>query len=255
MSAALEPLFANVLLLSCLWIYCLWRGDVSLIDLVWPLLFALAAWIWFQPSQADWRQWLLLALIMTWSARLHLYLARRNLGEGEDRRYQSLRQKYAPGFWWKSYFLVFMLQGLLGWIVSLAIYGAFHSSPSLPLWLAALGIALFGLIFESVADFQLARFKANSDNRGEVMDGGLWGLSRHPNYFGECCFWWGIGLMALPDYAWTLVSPLVITLLLLKVSGVTMLEKDISERRPAYRRYIQSTPAFLPAFRKQKGGA
>jgi len=148
-----------------------------------------------------------------------------------------------------------MLQGLLGWIVSLAIYGAFHSSPSLPLWLAALGIALFGLIFESVADFQLARFKANSDNRGEVMDGGLWGLSRHPNYFGECCFWWGIGLMALPDYAWTLVSPLVITLLLLKVSGVTMLEKDISERRPAYRRYIQSTPAFLPAFRKQKGGA
>lgn len=255
MSAIVEPLLANVVLLSGFWLYCLWRQNVSLIDLVWPLLFALAAWIWFEPASAATEHWIVLILVMMWSARLHIYLAIRNLGEGEDRRYQAMRKKHAPGFWWKSYFLVFLLQGVLGWVVSLAIYGAFKSNPPMFVWLPALCLALFGLAFETVADFQLARFKSRPENQGKVMDRGLWGYSRHPNYFGECCFWWGIGLMVLPQHYWALISPLVITLLLLKVSGVTLLERDISERRPAYRRYIRRTPAFLPGFRKQEGGA
>lgn len=255
MPVIFEPLAANMLLLFGLWVYCLWRRDVSLVDLVWPLLFALAAWIWFQPLAAGWHHWSVLILVMLWSGRLHIHLARRNLGEGEDRRYQAMRKKHAPGFWWKSYFLVFLLQAVLGWIVSLAIYGALQRAPSLLFWVPGFCLALFGLIFESVADFQLSQFKAQPKNQGEVMNRGLWGTSRHPNYFGECCFWWGVGLMALPESPWVLISPVVITLLLLKVSGVTMLEKDISVRRPAYKRYIKSTPAFLPSFRKQTGEA
>jgi steroid 5-alpha reductase family enzyme len=119
-------------------------------------------------------------------------------------------------------------------------------------WGDAVGAALagFGLVFESVGDGQLARFKADPAHRGQVMDRGLWRFSRHPNYFGEACVWWGLGLMALSGAgwagAWSIVSPLLMTVLLLKVSGIGLLEKDIAERRPAYRDYIVRTNAFVP---------
>jgi steroid 5-alpha reductase family enzyme len=115
--------------------------------------------------------------------------------------------------------------------------------------LAILGAALaaFGIVFEAVADWQLERFKKGSRNHGRVLDTGLWRYSRHPNYFGECCVWWGFGLMALGTGAWwALASPLLMTVLLLKVSGVTLLERDIGERRPEYARYVRETNAFLP---------
>lgn len=251
MTDIFQPLFANLALCAGVWLLSLWRRDASLVDLVWPLMFVLAAWIWFRPATAATGEWLVLALVMLWGLRLHLYLARRNLGHGEDRRYRQLRRNHQPGFWWKSLFMVFALQAALAWLASLAIFGALRGDN--PAWLTGAGLALglFGLAFESVGDWQLARFKADPDNAGQVMDRGLWRLTRHPNYFGECCLWWGVWLCAAATgYWWTLISPLLMTVLLVRVSGVAMLEKDIAERRPAYRDYIRNTPAFIPAFGK-----
>jgi steroid 5-alpha reductase family enzyme len=110
---------------------------------------------------------------------------------------------------------------------------------------------LFGILFESIADAQLAAFKARPDSQGQVMDTGLWRYTRHPNYFGECCVWWGFYLFAVSAGGWwSIVSPLLMTILLLRVSGVTLLEKDIGERRPAYRDYVQRTNAFIPGLPK-----
>lgn len=249
----LQPFWVNLSLLTLLWIYSVWRKDASLIDLAWPLLFVSAAWIWFEPVQANWPQWTALILVVLWGARLHIYLAKRNLGHGEDRRYQALRSSYSPGFWWKSYFIVFLLQCVLAWIASIVILGALQVKAPGIIWWAGVALAIFGLLFETVGDLQLARFKANPANRNAVMNQGLWRLTRHPNYFGECCFWWGVGLMALLAFPWGLISPLLMTFLLLRVSGVSLLEKDIGERRPGYREYLQSTPAFFPDFRKLRG--
>lgn len=247
----MQPLLANVALVTPLWLYCLWRRDASLIDLVWPLLFVLAAWLWFDPAVAGWRQWAVLLLVMVWGARLHIHLARRNLGHGEDRRYGRLRAAYSPGFWWKSFFLVFLLQAFLAWLAALVIFGALNTVHG-TWWLPLPGLALmvFGLGFESVADWQLDAFKNDPANAGRVLDSGLWRLSRHPNYFGECCFWWGVFILAAPGHGWTVVSPLLMTFLLVRVSGVAMLEREIGERRPAYRNYIRTTPAFIPDFGK-----
>lgn len=108
-------------------------------------------------------------------------------------------------------------------------------------------VATAGIVIEAVADAQLARFRRDSRTRGRVLDRGLWAWSRHPNYFGECCVWWGLWLVALAGgAAWTVFAPLLVTVLLLRVSGVTLLEKDIGERRPAYRDYVARTSAFVP---------
>jgi steroid 5-alpha reductase family enzyme len=121
---------------------------------------------------------------------------------------------------------------------------------------AGMGLALFGVAFESIGDAQMARFKADAANRGKVMDRGLWRYTRHPNYFGEACVWWGLWLMAMAGAgwsgAWAAVSPVLMTVLLLKVSGVSLLEKDIAERRPAYRDYIARTNAFVPGPQRGK---
>lgn len=250
MYAVAEPLLANLVMVSLLWLLSVLRRNASIIDLLWPLMFVVAAWIWFQPSTAQVHHWLVLALVMAWGARLHIYLARRNLGHGEDRRYQAIRRNNFPGFWWKSYFIVFLLQAVLAWIASFAIYGALQAEASLPWLLPGLALAAFGLVFEAAADWQLAAFNKLPANKKRVLDTGLWKLTRHPNYFGECCFWWGVFLCAMPAYWWAVVSPLLMTLLLLRVSGVSLLEKDIGERRPGYRDYVHSTPAFFPAFGK-----
>jgi steroid 5-alpha reductase family enzyme len=249
-----SPLLANVLLASLLWIFATWKKDVSLVDLLWPLFFVLSAWIWFDPNTAGFVQWAVLMLVMVWGARLHIHLARRNLGHGEDRRYQEIRKNNNPGFWWKSYFIVFVLQAVLAWLAALAIYGALQGDGFTWCSLLGLVVGVFGLLYEAVADWQLSRFKSDSANRGLVMNRGLWRLSRHPNYFGECCFWWGIYFLGLPAGWWTIVSPLLLTVLLLRVSGVSLLEKDIHERRPGYLDYIRQTPAFFPDFSRAIGG-
>jgi len=231
------------------WLLSLKLRNVSIIDTLWSVMFLLAASCYaIAGDSRSPRTLLVLVLVTLWAARLAIYIGWRNHGHGEDRRYQQIRARNNPGFEWKSLYLVFALQALLAWVISLPLLAAVHSTAPLGL-LDAAGALLWaiGLYFEAVGDAQLARFKADPAQRGQVMDRGLWRYTRHPNYFGEFCLWWGYYLIALSAGGWwSLPAPLLMSLLLLKVSGVTLLEQDIAERRPSYREYVQRTSAFVP---------
>ncbi|MEO1576963.1 MAG: DUF1295 domain-containing protein, partial [Pseudomonadota bacterium] len=194
------------------------------------------------------RSWLVVGLVLVWALRLSIYITARNWGHEEDYRYQAMREKRGPSFAYTSLVIVFLLQAVIAWVVSLPLLGvALSTSPLGPL--DALGVLVFlvGLYFEAVGDWQLSRFKANPDNKGKVMDRGLWRYTRHPNYFGDFTLWWGLYLIALAGGAWwAFPGPIIMSFFLLKVSGVAMLEKDIGERRPKYADYIERTNAFFP---------
>ena len=241
--------YAIAAIVVATWMLGTVKRDVSIVDSVWSLLFLAAALVYVRRSSitAPRDAWLV-ALVTIWALRLAIYLTWRNWGEPEDHRYVKMRKSNQPNFAFKSLFIIFLLQGVLAWIVSLPLIAAANSAQPLTAldYLGAL-VVLFGTWFESVGDMQLARFKADPGNRGKVMDTGLWRYTRHPNYFGEFCVWWGFYLMAVAAGGWwSLPGPLLMSFLLLKVSGVTMLEKDIGERRPGYREYIQRTNTFFP---------
>jgi steroid 5-alpha reductase family enzyme len=245
----LSGLVALLALAFCTWAVSLAKRDVSIVDSVWSVMILLAGGVYaaVQLAPAE-RVWWVLALVAIWAIRLAGYITWRNWGEGEDHRYQAIRARNQPNFGWKSLYLVFVLQAVLAWIVSLSLLAAIASERPWG-WLDTLGVAVavFGIVFEAVGDAQLAAFKARPENRGQVMNLGLWHYTRHPNYFGEFCVWWGFYLMALSAGGWwAILSPLLMSVLLMKVSGVTLLEKDIGERRPAYRDYIARTNAFFP---------
>lgn len=249
---ALAGLALTALLALLTWVASLVRHDVSLIDRMWPLCIVGAGIVYFALLPVQTVRGLCMAVIgAAWAVRLCLYITWRNWGHGEDRRYQAIRARNQPNFGFKSLYLVFALQAVLAWVVSAPFLPGMAALRPLGA-LDALGIALalFGTFFEAVGDAQMARFKADPASKGQVMDRGLWRYTRHPNYFGECCVWWGLWLVAIGGAgwggAWSVVSPLLMTWLLLKVSGVRMLEGDIGERRPAYRDYIARTNAFLP---------
>jgi steroid 5-alpha reductase family enzyme len=242
---ALPPL---LILGAMAWGYAASRHNVNIVDSLWSLFFLVASGVyigfggqWTPPSLG------LLALVALWSLRLALHLSIRNQGKPEDRRYAAMRASN-PRFNGQSLVTVFGLQAVLAWLISLPLAAALIEPAQLhPLHLAGAALFLIGFACEAVSDWQLARFKARPENRGAVLDSGLWRYSRHPNYFGEAVIWWGFYLFALASgAAWTIISPLLMTFLLLKVSGVSLLEKDIHERRPAYRRYKETTPAFFP---------
>ena len=231
------------------WLIASARRNVGLVDVFWSLFFLAATAVYALAAAAPGpRALLVIALVLAWSLRLAIHLARRNWSAPEDHRYQLIRARNQPGFAWKSLYLVFGLQVVLAWIISAPLLGALLGHRAFGA-LDVLGVLLsgFGIGFEALADLQLARFKSLAANAGKVMDQGLWRYSRHPNYFGECCVWWGFYLLAASAGAWwSLFSPLLMTVLLLKVSGVALLEKDIAGRRPAYRDYMARTNAFLP---------
>jgi steroid 5-alpha reductase family enzyme len=193
---------------------------------------------------------LLAALTSVWGLRLGLHLARRRRGQGEDRRYAAMRAAHGQRFWWVSLFTVFLLQAGLMWLVSLPLQAGAGLGREVPLGLPeAVGTVVFlvGLAFETVGDAQLARFLADPANRGLVMDRGLWAWTRHPNYFGDFLVWWGLGLVSLGTGAWwALAGPALMSLLLMRVSGVTLLESTIASRRPGYARYAARTSPFFP---------
>lgn len=232
------------------WLGSLYKRDASIVDSVWSLFFlaALAICVWDgtpngpRAAVAGWS-------VGIWAVRLCAFLTWRNWGEPEDRRYRAIRARNQPHYELKSLAIVFALQALLAWIIAWPILPVVKSQ--IP-WgaLDTLGTLIFvaGLLFETVADAQMARFRADPALRGSVMDRGLWRYSRHPNYFGECLLWWGFYLLALGAQApfWIVASPALIGFLLLKVSGVPLLEQDIAERRPAYRDYVARTGAFFP---------
>jgi steroid 5-alpha reductase family enzyme len=242
-------LLAILVLAFATWIVSVIRKDVSIVDSIWSLMFLSAAAV-YASAAPDYglRSQLILALLLLWAVRLASHLTWRNWGEPEDRRYQAIRAKYQPHFAIKSLGIIFGFQAVLAWIISLPLLPALSHSNSFSPWDGlAFALWLTGILFESVADWQLARFKANPANKGKVMDRGLWRYTRHPNYFGECLIWWGFFVFAVSAGAWwSVISPLLITWLLLKFSGVVMLEQSISERRPAYRDYIARTNAFIP---------
>lgn len=236
------------------WLVSLPLRDASIVDSLWSLMFVvcLSAYL-LEAAFVTPRGWLMLAAVLLWAVRLGAYITWRNWGEGEDYRYQKMRANNSPHFALKSLYIVFLLQAVLAWFISLPLLGAVTGAAAIGA-LDVLGAALFlfGLIYETISDQQLARFKADPSNRGRVLNTGLWGLSRHPNYFGEACVWWGVYLIALSAGAWwSIPGPVLMTFLLLRVSGVAMLEEDIAERRPEYATYIRETNAFIPEFRKK----
>jgi len=246
-------------LMAGAWVLSLILEDASIADVVWGLGFVLVAWVTFFLADGGYlpRKLLITALVTVWGLRLAVHIGWRKRGKGEDRRYRAWRSRHGKRFWWVSLFTVFGTQGLLLWVISLSVQAgqmAWEPASLGVLDLAGLAVWLIGFVFEAVGDAQLARFKSDPQNRGRVMDRGLWAYTRHPNYFGECLMWWGLFGIALssPGNLWTVVSPITITVLLLKVSGVTLLEKTIEETRPAYRDYQERTSAFLPWFPGRK---
>jgi steroid 5-alpha reductase family enzyme len=221
------------------WAVSLGLHDVSIVDAAWGLAFVLVAWIAVLFGDAG--LWLGV-LVSVWGLRLAGYIAHRKLRERrEDPRYGAWRERWGARFPLVSLFNVFLLQGALVWVVSLPVQAAGASFT----WLAGAGAALWalGLFFEAVGDAQLARFKRDPANRGKVMDRGLWRYTRHPNYFGDFCVWWGFWLMS--GAWWTVIGPLVMTLLLTRVSGKDHLERSLS-RRPGYAEYVARTSGFFP---------
>jgi steroid 5-alpha reductase family enzyme len=244
-----EGLIVAAVAALCTWVLSLVRRNVSIVDSLWSLMFAMLAGTYAAgASQRGPRAVVVLVLVSAWALRLSIYITLRNWGHGEDRRYQAIRARNQPHFAIKSLFLIFALQAVLAWIISLPLLGAIlNPSPLRILDFAAACLWVLGFTFEAAGDWQLARFKADAANHGQVMDRGLWRFSRHPNYFGDFCIWWAFYLMALAAGAWwSFVGPLVMSVLLMRVSGVTLLEKDIGERRPQYADYIRRTNAFFP---------
>jgi steroid 5-alpha reductase family enzyme len=238
--------------LLALWLLSLRLRDASIVDLYWGPGFAAIATLSFLAAGGGHpRRTLLLVLALLWGLRLGGYLLWRNAGKGEDYRYRAMRRHHGDRFAVVSLFTVFGLQGVLQWIVSLPLQltQAAPGAAALGL-LDGLGLALWslGILFETLGDWQLARFKADPANAGQVMERGLWRYTRHPNYFGDFCVWWGFAAIALAGpYGWVgLIGPALMSFLLLQVSGVAMLERTIGERRPGYREYVQRTNAFFP---------
>ena len=234
-----------------LWLLSLALRAASIVAIFWGLGYVIVAgvsFLWTDGGSA--RRPLLLAMVSLWGLRLGVFLFRRNRGHGEDPRYVAMRRAWGARFPWVSLVTVFALQGTLMWIVSLPVQlGMAAPGGGLGI-LDALGVALFavGLAFEGIGDAQLARFRSDPANAGKVMDRGLWRYTRHPNYFGDACAWWGVGLVAFstPYGAWGIIGPALMTFFLLRVSGVALLERSIHKRRPEYVDYVKRTSAFFP---------
>ncbi|MDR3653434.1 MAG: DUF1295 domain-containing protein [Paludibacter sp.] len=252
----IQGLFLIIGLMTTLWIVSVILKNVSIVDLFWGLGFIIVNMFYFFKTEVTPTKIVLLVLVAIWGLRLSIYLAWRNIGKGEDFRYKEFRKKYGEkNYWWISFFQTFLLQGILMWVISLTLYGVNNYSASQRLnyidFFAVL-VWLFGFIFEAGGDLQLARFKRNVNNKGKVLDSGLWRYTRHPNYFGDSAVWWGYGLFCLStgNY-WLVIGSVLMTLLIIKVSGVALLEKSLKQQKPEYADYIQNTNSFLPWFPKK----
>ena len=248
------PLSAMASLAVAVWALSVKLRDVSIVDSLWSIFFiaftVLFAWRMGSDAMAS---YVLISLILAWGLRLSIYITVRNHGKDEDRRYQAIRARNQPNFEFKSLYLIFLLQAVLATLVVLPVVPVLNGAQEAgALTYIGFAVAAFGVSFETVADWQMAQFKAKRDKatrtaQDEVMDRGLWRYSRHPNYFGEAVFWWGIWIAsASMGGAWTVFSPLLMTWLLTRVSGVPLLEADLQQRSPAYRDYLLSTPRFVP---------
>jgi steroid 5-alpha reductase family enzyme len=241
--------------MSCMYVIGLVAKDNSLIDIAYGPAFVVASWgAWLFGGTAEFRPLLLLTLVTLWGVRLGLHIGLRHRGKGEDFRYQAFREAWGKTIVWRSFLQIYLLQGAVVFVVALPILLTIARPGSGPLWTDFLGILLFGLgfFFEAVGDWQLTRFKKDPANRGRTIEEGLWRYTRHPNYFGEAVLWWGIFMIGLgsPIGFWGLISPLTICFLLLKVSGIPMLEAKYIGN-PQFEAYKARTNAFFPWFPKK----
>ena len=247
-----------LLLVTLLW----WRSvqikNVSIVDIFWGMGFVvLNVFYALQTEPLYTRQILLLILVSIWGLRLSIYLWMRNHGQPEDYRYQEFRQRYGPQrYWWFSFFQVFLLQGGLMLLIAFPLLGI-HTNTATDIITPLDGMAVLcwgvGFVFESVGDYQLMRFKQRPENKGKVLNTGLWRYTRHPNYFGDAMVWLAYGLFAVASGAyWQFIGTVLMWFLIIKVSGVAMLEEGIAERRPEYADYIKRTSAFFPWKPKRK---
>jgi len=254
--AGFSSLIAVLAVAVLAWLVSVVRRDVSIVDSLWSLMILLCLMTYvLLDEHSGPRTAVLVALVSLWAIRLSLHITIRNHGQPEDRRYQAIRRNNQPFFEWKSLYIVFLLQGFLAWVICLPVVAAVSGqTPPGPLDFAGVALWLAGMFFEVVGDYQLMRFRRSEKSENAVLDTGLWRYTRHPNYFGEAVIWWGFYLLAVSAGAWwTIFAPLLMTFLLLRVSGVAMLEKDIAGRRPAYRDYIRRTNAFFPGRPKPVG--
>lgn len=243
------PLSVMLLLAISAWALSVKLRDVSIVDSLWSVFFIVFTLLFAWRMRSDaMAAYVLIALILLWGLRLSAYITIRNHGKGEDRRYQAIRARNQPNFEFKSLYLIFLLQMVLATVIVLPVVPILNGAQDANLLTyAGFAIAAFGALFETIADAQMARYKATRTAQDTVMNRGLWRYSRHPNYFGEATFWWGLWIAsASMGGAWTLFSPLLMTWLLTRVSGVPLLEADLQQRSPAYREYLLTTPRFVP---------
>ena len=239
------------------WVVSVIITNASIVDIVWGLGFVVTGWVSFVVGDGDEsRGWVLAVIVSLWGLRLAGYLARRNIGHGEDYRYRAMRKHWGPRFPVISLVTVFLLQGVLMWVVSLPLQlGQVEESPSFgPIGTMGVLVWAVGLFFESVGDAQLRRFKADPANEGKVMSSGLWRYTRHPNYFGDTVVWWSSLLLALAVGAWWgALGTLLMTFLIVKVSGVALTEKRMGRAgstREGHAEYVRRTNAFFPGPRR-----
>lgn len=243
-------------LVTLLWVWSVFIKNVSIIDIFWGLGYVIVNSLYFFSSEVyDQRKIVLLILVAIWGLRLTVYLGWRNYGKQEDYRYQEFRKKYGPErYWWFSYFQVFLLQGTLIMIISLPFLGI-HSNNNVNainlLDYIAIVFWLVGFLFETIGDYQLAKFKSNLNNKGNVLNSGLWRFTRHPNYFGDATVWFAYALFSIAAGSyWFIIGPIIMVFLIIKVSGVALLEDTLKETKPKYKEYIQKTNSFFPWFPK-----
>jgi steroid 5-alpha reductase family enzyme len=253
----IQAFLVIMILMTSLWIVSIIIKNVSIVDLFWGFGFVLTTGFYFLKTDGFGpRKIILMTLVVIWGLRLSLYLAWRNLGKGEDFRYRQFRKNYGENrYWWISFFQTFLLQGALMWLISAPLLGAqYYGLGNHPGILDYTGIVfwIIGFSFETGGDFQLALFKAEPSNKEKVLDKGFWRYTRHPNYFGDSSVWWGYGFIcaAAGSYIPVLGSVLM-TALIIKVSGVALLEKTLKEQKPQYKEYIEKTSAFIPWFPKK----
>ena len=244
-------------MMTFLWLISVFLKNVSIVDLFWGFGFVLSSVVYFILTDGNSpRKILLLVLVTIWGLRLSLYLAWRNIGKGEDFRYREFRRQYGENrYWWISYFQTFLLQGLLMWLISAPLLGAQYLEPQNDLNIldfAGIIIWSVGFLFEAGGDWQLARFKSNPANKGKVLSTGFWRYTRHPNYFGDAAVWWGFALICLSAGSYIpVLGSVLMTLLIIKVSGVALLEKTLKSNKPEYIAYVEKTSAFIPWFPKK----
>lgn len=257
LSAWLTAGIIILVLMTLLWLLSLYLKNSSIVDIFWGTGFFLSYWItaWSIGENLPIRAILLGALTTIWGLRLSVYIFLRNHGQPEDFRYAAWRKEAGSAWWWRSFFKVFLLQGVILWIVAtpLLITQAGDDTPLNLLDLVGALVWLTGFVFEAGGDWQLSRFKANPANKGKLLTSGLWSLTRHPNYFGDAAQWWGFYLISLSNGGWwTIFSPVIMTFLLMKVSGVAMLERTLTKTKPGYEEYIARTSEFFPWPPKKK---